>query len=277
MRQFGRFIEIDDFTVAGWRDDTAPRITTSDVLLTSVARCAVCGARMKLTYGTSRNGTRYQYYKCSRRVRALVDGKACDSTRRNTIPVADLDKAVLDAVASILSPERVQEIVRLVSERRHAGTEEASQNLKRLKEQLGRLTAAAKRLLDAVMINLVCKDDQFKEIYIETKEQREHVMRLIETEEKLVQDAILPISQMDAEMICTKLRQKLITAPKAQQKRLVRAIVGRVLVDTDTITIGWPEPAIADLADDIRTGRDLSLTPVQSSDRQWWARQGSNL
>ncbi len=41
---------------------TAPRISTSDVLLTGIARCETCGAHLMLRTG---KGGRYRYYVCA--------------------------------------------------------------------------------------------------------------------------------------------------------------------------------------------------------------------
>lgn len=82
---------------------TPPRIVTSDVLLTSVAVCADCGAPMRKLTGKS---GRYQYYRCSRK--ADSGASAC---RGSAIPMAELDGIVLDAIEDkILEPKRLRKL-----------------------------------------------------------------------------------------------------------------------------------------------------------------------
>ena len=79
---------------------TAPRITSSDVLLTGVAQCCHCGGSMKIQTG---KGGRYRYYKC----RSCMDkGKA--ACKGVTIPEAKLDKIVLESLCQhVITPERM--------------------------------------------------------------------------------------------------------------------------------------------------------------------------
>ncbi len=82
---------------------TPPRIVTSDVLLTAVARCAGCGAPMRKLTGKS---GRYHYYRCARK--ADSGASAC---RGSAIPMGELDGIVLDAIEDkILEPGRLRRL-----------------------------------------------------------------------------------------------------------------------------------------------------------------------
>ena len=79
----------------------APRIVTSPVLLTGLARCASCGGGMQLRTGKS---GRYRYYTCSTCARL---GKAACKGR--SVPMAFLDTLVLDHLARrVFTPERLR-------------------------------------------------------------------------------------------------------------------------------------------------------------------------
>ena len=123
--------------------------------------------------------------------------------------------------SSLLTAERVREIMNLVSERRQAGHDSATQSLQRLRQQLARATSAANKHLDAVSAGSVPDDDDgnFKQKYQDALQQRAGLQRLVESEEKLVKNELRPISTMDAQIAVVKPRTRLIGAPKDLQKR----------------------------------------------------------
>ena len=79
---------------------TPPRITKSEILLSGIARCELCGAPMRIRTGKS---GRYLYYACSRRTDI---GKAgCSGL---SVPMQQLDDIVTDAVCDrVLEPSRL--------------------------------------------------------------------------------------------------------------------------------------------------------------------------
>ena len=60
---------------------------------------------------------------------------------------------------------------------------------------------------------------------------------------------------------------RLETAPKEVQKRLLRTLVGPVVVHPDQIEVEGPEPALAETA---RRPEDFPLSQVHAPDREWW-------
>ena len=85
-----------------------------------------------------------------------------------------------------------------------------------------------------------------------------------------MKDEVRPISEMDAEVAARRLRNRLETAPKEVQKRLLRALIGQVVVHPDLIEVEGPEPALAETADAARRSEDFPLSQVHTSDREWW-------
>ncbi|HRJ19899.1 MAG TPA: recombinase family protein [Bryobacteraceae bacterium] len=82
---------------------TPPRIVSSDVLLTAIAKCGDCGAPMRKLTGKS---GQYQYYRCSRK--ADSGATAC---KGSAIPMGELDGIVLDALEEkILAPKRLRKL-----------------------------------------------------------------------------------------------------------------------------------------------------------------------
>ena len=87
-----------------------PAAVASKTLLTGLAVCGLCGARMTLE--TSRGGRRFTYYNCSNYIRR---GKAVCPGQR--IPARELEQAVLDHMANkLFTAERVKAILKGVYE-----------------------------------------------------------------------------------------------------------------------------------------------------------------
>ena len=251
----------------------APRINASQVLLTGVVRCGVCGGAMTIANGTSHNGTVHRYYKCAKRRQQGL----CDPTQRTTVREEELDRIVLSNVADrLLTAERVKDIVNSVSHRRQEKHDSATQTLQKLKKQFARLTSSASKLLEAVADGLVSDDGIFKEKYQSILEQRSALQRLIDTEEQLVRDQIRPITDSEAQTIVVRLRERLENAPKELKKRLLRATVGDVVVRPDEIEIVGPYDALAETAISVQKPDWTLPDAVHISGREWLPGPGSN-
>ncbi|MES2292908.1 MAG: recombinase family protein [Pseudomonadota bacterium] len=252
----------------------APRILASPVLLTGVAKCGVCGGNMKIGTGTSRSGSVHRYYRCATRTQTGL----CKPGARNTIKEGELDALAIQAVmGSLLTADRVKEIIARVCERRQEGREKGTKTLERLRYNLTRLTAAANNLLGALAEGVVGDSGLFRDKYQKTLEQRDQVQRLLEIEEQQLKDEIRPLSAEEGELAAARLRQRLAGAEKEVQKRLMRALIGEIVVFPDEIVIRGPEPALAETAFGAVGGQEFPLSAVHTSDREWRARQDSNL
>ena len=83
--------------------NTAPRLVSSNVLLTAIATCNECGGPMRKLTGKS---GRYQYYRCARKSDA--GAAVC---KGSSIPMEELDEAVISALETkILAPQRLQKL-----------------------------------------------------------------------------------------------------------------------------------------------------------------------
>lgn len=249
---------------------TAPRINASKVLLTGVARCSICGGAMVIATGTGNNGETHRYYKCAKRLNQGL----CDSSKRTTIREAELDQIVIKAVSDhLLIADRVQEIIGRISERREAAHDSATQTLARLKKQYARLTSGATKLLDAIAEGVVTDDALFKAKYQSILDQRQSLQRLIDTEEHLLRDQIRPITEMEADTLVARLRERLWQAPPEVQKRLLRALVEVVIVDPSEIIIRGSDEALAETASASQVPEWVPETPspsqVHGSEREW--------
>lgn len=83
--------------------NTAPRLVSSNVLLTAIATCEECGGPMRKLTGKS---GRYKYYRCAKKSDA--GETACKGV---SIPMEELDEIVIGALESkILAPRRLQKL-----------------------------------------------------------------------------------------------------------------------------------------------------------------------
>jgi site-specific DNA recombinase len=252
----------------------APRITASQVLLTGIARCGACGGTMIMANGTSGSGLVYRYYKCAKRMQQGL----CDSSQRTTVPEHELDQLVINTICTrLLTAERVSAIVNSVSARREEDHDSTTRTLQHLKRQFAQLTTRAKKLLTAVGDGLVKDDGIFKEEYQCVLDERANLQRLIDTEEHLLRDQIKPITQMGAEEVAARLRERLAQAPKALQKRLVRALVDGVVVSPGEIVIHGPHDGLAETASGAKEPTFPRRAKVHAFGRKWLPGQDSNL
>src|SRR5579871_2275113 len=102
-------------------------------------------------------------------------------------------------------------------------------------------------------------------------------MRLIESEEKLLAEQIQPLDGLKAEVVVARLKAMLGTAPKQHQKRLVRAVVGEVVIRPDEIVIAGPDDALAETADAALKPDFPLREAVHGFGREWLPGQDSNL
>ncbi len=248
-------------------------ILASQVLLTGVAKCGICGGNMKLTTGTSSNGTIHRYYRCATRSQTA----GCKPGTRHTVREGELDDLAMQAVVTaLLTADRVKNVIARVCERRQEGRENITKTVERLRYNLTRLTTAANNLLGTLAEGTIGDSALFRDKYQQTLEQRDQAQRLLEIEERQLKDEMRPLSDEESEVAAARLRQRLVGAEREVQKRLFRAIIGEIVVFPDEIVIRGPEPALAETALSAVESEEFPLSAVHTSDREWRLRLDSN-
>ncbi|MFZ5619162.1 MAG: recombinase family protein, partial [Pseudomonadota bacterium] len=166
---------------------TPPRLSSSNVLLTGLAVCEGCGRPLMMTTG---KGGAYRYYKCAGK---HLNGK-CPGDLAIAIPEAKLNQLTLNALTTrLLTPERAQAIVAAVAKRREAKRGDSTHALNQLRGQLVQVNKRIRNLLDAVAEGTVKDSDLFQEKMQEAETERADLLRLIETQERQVKEALKPI------------------------------------------------------------------------------------
>lgn len=122
---------------------TPPRVVSGPNLLTGICYCGNCGGAMTLRTGKS---GRYRYYACSIRARQGATGcKGC------AIPMDKLDKMVVNHIEErLLDPERIEDVLASLLDRRPEGVERRSQHISELNQRVAEADMRLKRLHNAI-------------------------------------------------------------------------------------------------------------------------------
>ncbi len=250
---------------------TAPRITTSDVLLTGLAYCE-CGARMKLATSNGRSKL-YRYYACS----AQMSNNSCSAKGTTRVSEEKLDKLVMDTVAAeVLVPDFAAGLIQSVSERRQSGLEEANQLLGQLKGQLSQAKKRLTRLIDGFANGIIDDSHEFQQAQANARSECDSITQLIERQERLV--AAEP-KDLPAETIAdrlTTLKSRIMTAGVQTKKRFLRAIVSAVVVGCDSVEIIGSNGGLVDAVTGSNIGALRPDPPVRGFGREWCGWPGSN-
>jgi site-specific DNA recombinase len=237
---------------------TAPKVTSSAVLLTGLARCHCCGGPLMLGTGKS---SRYRYYVCAnRRTKGRL---ACANPV--SVSMAEFDSLVISALADqLLTPERLTSLLREAHRHRRRRTT--------LQKQLRETDKQLQRLYTALAEGAVDDTETFRGTVKGLEEKRDELTRhlsLLDTDSPPLRQAL---SKQQAASVASNLKRKLLDAPPALQRRYVRGLVSEITVDRGMATISGPPAAIAaaisspDQMGDVRT-----FVP------EWCPRQDSNL
>lgn len=122
---------------------TPPRVVSGPNLLTGICHCGNCGGAMTLR--TGKNG-RYRYYACS--IRARQGDTGC---KGRAIPMDKLDRMVVTHIEErLLDPERIEDVLASLLDRRQEGVERRSQHIAELNHRAAEADNRLKRLYDAI-------------------------------------------------------------------------------------------------------------------------------
>ncbi len=122
---------------------TPARVVSGPTLLTGICFCAKCGGAMTLRTG---KGGRYRYYTCS--IKARQGETGC---KGRSIPMEKLDNLVAGHIEErLLQPERLEEILSSVLDRRQERTERRQEHIAELNKRAAESDLRLKRLYDAI-------------------------------------------------------------------------------------------------------------------------------
>ncbi|MBY0324666.1 MAG: recombinase family protein [Reyranella sp.] len=122
---------------------TPARVVSGPTLLTGICFCAGCDGAMTLRTG---KGGRYRYYTCSTKARQGETG-----CKGRSIPMGKLDNLVAFHIEErLLQPERLEEVLATVLDRRQERTERHREHVAELNKRAAETDLRLKRLYDAI-------------------------------------------------------------------------------------------------------------------------------
>jgi len=122
---------------------TPARVVSGPTLLTGICFCATCAGAMTLRTGKS---NRYRYYSCS--IRARQGDTGCTG---RSVPMDKLDNLVAGHIEHrLLAPERLEEVLASVLDRRQERTERRREHIAELNKRATEADLRLKRLYDAI-------------------------------------------------------------------------------------------------------------------------------
>lgn len=218
---------------------TAPRLVSSDVLLTALAVCEECGAPMRKLSGKS---GQYHYYRCSRK--ADAGQTACKGV---SIPMQELDEIVIDALeGSVLEPKRLRKMTEMLLARAQERGRSAKEQRKKLDGEKRKAEAQVTNLYTMVGSGELTMDGTLS---AHIREQQDKVERLKRQIALLDRERSAPVDKL-GDKVVEKFGNAVSQAfrnPDNRQfaKAYVRTLVSKIEVGEKQIRISGPKDAIA--------------------------------
>ena len=245
---------------------TPPRETSSPTLLTGLAKCA-SGSGMTLRTG---KGGRYRYYACHKH----MNKGGCDCSRKS-IPMDQLDDLVLDQLESrLFQADRLEAILEDVLDRTRWSMDDSKSRTRHLNKQEREINTKLERLYDALAEGTVTQTDAFRHKVATLESQRDGI---VQSKSQLTNRSSLSteiLAKTNLQKFSNAMRSKLRAEGPAFRKAYLRLFVDEVTVSASEIRIKGPKFALATA---IASKQITSQNGVPSFDREWWARQDSNL
>ena len=232
---------------------TPTRVTSNNILLSRIVRCAHCKGAMTLRAGKS---GRYRYYACSTWSR--VGASAC---KGNVLPMPTLDALVTDALLDrILTPERMRALIQEVRQALRSGDGDAKQKLKQLHAQERAITLKINRLYEAVENGLVGDVEVFRGrlsvLHVELEETKSEIVAAREASKGL-----LPVSPTDLNTIAVAFGRLIREGDLQLRKAYFRLFIQEVEVGSRHINIIGSKEALAQATVSMR-GKPPNTVPV---------------
>ena len=246
---------------------TPPRIASSSVLLTGIAKCGECGAPMRLRTGKS---GKYRYYTCS----AKVD-KGATACSGHSIPMAKLDELVTDAICDkVLTPNRLDEIVGKLFERNSGRKAGLQQDLQALHQRKREVAKQVQNLLDLMEDGGVGIGGAMRARFNKRQEEQDELIRLIALKQREIDSPLTALDPAKTEKFAKALKARLQSDGNPKFRRAyLRTMLSDVIVSDEEIQISGPKAALAHVL-----SSDTALAPsmVPIFMEGWCTRRDSN-
>jgi DNA invertase Pin-like site-specific DNA recombinase len=212
---------------------TPPRVVSGPTLLTGICFCEKCGGAMTIRTGKS---GRYRYYTCS--IKARQGETGCEG---RSIPMPQLDAIVCDHIDKrLLVPERLEEILGSVLDRRSERAERRREHLAELNRRAVETDQRLNRLYDAIETGITELGDSLKDRIAGLKALRDQARTDAErTQIALANSGNQAVTPAALRRFATTARRRLRTENGGYRRDHLRAFAQRVEVgDTHVRIVG---------------------------------------
>jgi len=223
---------------------------------------------MMLRTGTGKSGGRYRYYACASH--QIKGDSACH--RPVAVPEAELNRLVITALADqLLTPDRLTILLREAIRHRRAIASGNATRRSALRSGLKSIETQIDRLLSAVAEGTIPDVSALRKKMDDLNGRRDECLNLLRTLDNDLPDIRQSLSKQQAASIAGNLKQRLLEAPHALQKRYVHGLVSEIVVDREKAVISGPREAVA-----AAVSAPDKLGGVLGSVREWRTGQDSN-
>lgn len=221
---------------------TAPRLVSSGVLLTAVAKCGACGAPMRKQSG--KRG-QYHYYRCS---------KICDSgataCKGVSIAMGELDDIVLSAIEeTALEPKRLQRMTTALVARASERNESLAERQKTIDGEKRKTRKLIDQLYARVGAGDIALDQTLRDFIAGMQQKYETLTRQAA---HLAAERSRPLEMSSPERVdeFSEAVKAALRNPenRAFARTYVGTIVSEVVVSDDEIRIKGPKAALVEQA-----------------------------
>ncbi len=248
---------------------TPARVTSGPTLLTGICFCGNCGGAMTLRTG---KGNRYRYYTCSTKARQGETG-----CKGRSIPMAKLDDLVANHIADrLLQPDRLEEVLAAVLDRRQERSERRRQHIGELNKRATEADARLKRLYDAIEIGAAdLNDPDLRERIAGLKATRDQAQVDAERAQATLQGSGQAITPAMLAKFGRTARERMRVDGGGYRRDHLRALAQRVEVaDTEVRIMGSTSNLLSTLV--AAAGGKSATHGVRSSVLKWRSRRDSN-
>ena len=227
--------------------ESYPLSTKSEGLLTGIARCGYCGAKMNLAKNSKNYkkkngditvGKIYNYYRCI----GKTAGKNNCSMKKSCIKKDDIEKPVLEAINLFLNSLEKVDLSKQIENIKKANISEENETLKSIEKNITNKENEISKLKDEVMKSLLGESSFDKEMLSEMIKTRENelknlICRKSKTEE-LIENKKIEYEDISVLKQCIPVWiNEFNNATTENKKMLINQIVNDVEVFDDEIKV----------------------------------------
>lgn len=245
-----------------------PRLDSAPSLFGGLIRCGSCGHAMTPATGTSRNGSRYTYYKCASATNKGAGTCKGRSIRRDTAEAGVMEKLV----DWLIVPERLTGILAALHARTAARQGAVHQRIGQLQQEAADAEKALANLYRGIESGVIDPAEPSLQARVQKLRANRDLAQAALDRAKATLTEQPAIDGPAVEEFAKELARRLSDGAVEARKAWLSAIVDAIVVEPGKIRVIGRNDNFKNNLRSHAAGRG----PVRSSDRKWWAGPDSN-